>query len=316
MRSRSDGCPRRRRPASRSSSLRVDDEVAVDLADPHRAHGRGQRDVGDHQRGRGAVHGEDVVGVDVVDRERDRHQLRVVAPVLGEQRAQRAVDHARGQRALLARAALALEERAGDLAGRVHALLDIHRQREEVDVAHRAGDAVERTIVSPWRTTTAPEACLAILPVSNEISLPAISTDTRVTASLLIFTAFLFRPSVGGPLHVSLFPNHRSLADASSQPRTLDAQAVRILREGPREPLAQQLQRPAARPARRPHGSSARCPSGPVTISARWGKPPSWSTPKALQAAPLGSKSESCSLPTPSFSRKALCAQVESQETP
>ena len=61
--------------------------------------------------------------------------------------------------------------------------------------------AVARTIVSPWRTTTAPEACLAILPVSNEISLPAISTETRVTASLLMLTAFLFRPSVGGPFH-------------------------------------------------------------------------------------------------------------------
>ena len=116
----------------------VDDEVAVDLADAHRADGRRERDVGDHHRGRGAVHREDVVGVDVVDRERDRHQLRVVAPVLGEQRAQRAVDHARGQRRLLARAALALEERAGDLPGRVHALLDVHRQREEVDVAQGA----------------------------------------------------------------------------------------------------------------------------------------------------------------------------------
>ena len=63
--------------------------------------------------------------------------------------------------------------------------------------------AVQSTIVSPWRTTTAPEACLAILPVSNEISLPAISTETRVTASLLIFTAFLFRPSVGGPFSFS-----------------------------------------------------------------------------------------------------------------
>src|SRR4051794_22289532 len=50
--------------------------------------------------------------------------------------------------------------------------------------------AVLRTIVSPCRTTTAPEACLAILPVSNEISLPAISTDTVVTASLLICAAF------------------------------------------------------------------------------------------------------------------------------
>ena len=52
--------------------------------------------------------------------------------------------------------------------------------------------AVQRTIVSPWRTTTAPEACLAILPVSNEISLPAISTETRVTASD-IFISLLCR---------------------------------------------------------------------------------------------------------------------------
>ncbi len=47
--------------------------------------------------------------------------------------------------------------------------------------------AVARTMVSPWRTTTAPEACLAILPVSNEISLPEISTETRVTGSLLMW---------------------------------------------------------------------------------------------------------------------------------
>jgi hypothetical protein len=54
---------------------------------------------------------------------------------------------------------------------------------------------------------------LAILPVSKEISLPAISAETRVGASLLIFTAFLFRPSVGGPFLFSQFPNPRSLAD-------------------------------------------------------------------------------------------------------
>src|SRR5258706_13880939 len=58
--------------------------------------------------------------------------------------------------------------------------------------------AVLSTMVSPWRTTTAPEACLAILPVSNEISVPAISTETVVTESLLISVAFPARPSVGG----------------------------------------------------------------------------------------------------------------------
>ena len=113
--------------------------------------------------------------------------------------------------------------------------------------------AVARTIVSPWRTTTAPEACLAILPVSNEISLPAISTETRVTASLLIFTAFLFRPSVGGPFSFSRYPNATSLAErASDRPGTTAALAARRLAKRPRsggepaprrraEALAQQL---------------------------------------------------------------------------
>ena len=45
----------------------VDDEVAVDLADPHRADRRRERDVGDHQRRRRAVHREDVVRIHVVD---------------------------------------------------------------------------------------------------------------------------------------------------------------------------------------------------------------------------------------------------------
>src|SRR5205807_5524160 len=53
--------------------------------------------------------------------------------------------------------------------------------------------AVQRTMVSPERTTTAPEACLASLPVSNEISVPLISTDTRVTASD-IFNSLLAPP--------------------------------------------------------------------------------------------------------------------------
>src|SRR4051794_31671639 len=64
--------------------------------------------------------------------------------------------------------------------------------------------AVLRTIVSPWRTTTAPEACRAILPVSNEISLPAISTETVVTASLLICAAFP-GPPVGRRTDLSCF---------------------------------------------------------------------------------------------------------------
>src|SRR5215210_4461452 len=119
--------------------VRVDDEVALDLADPHGADRHRERDVGDHQGGGGAVHGQDVVGHDVVDRERDGDELRLAVPALGEERAQGAVDHAGDQGPLLAGAALALEERAGDLARGVHALLDVHSQREEVDVTRVAG---------------------------------------------------------------------------------------------------------------------------------------------------------------------------------
>ena len=93
---------------------------------------------GDRQRRGGAVHGEDVVGVDVVDRHRDRDQLGLVVPALGEERADRPVDHARGQRRLLAGFALATEERAGDLARGVHPLLDVDGEGKEVHVAQVA----------------------------------------------------------------------------------------------------------------------------------------------------------------------------------
>ena len=63
---------------------RIDDEVTVDLADPHRADRASERYVGDHQGGGGAVHRQDVVRMDVVDGDRNRHQLRLVVPALGE----------------------------------------------------------------------------------------------------------------------------------------------------------------------------------------------------------------------------------------
>ena len=80
---------------------------------------------------------------------------------------------------LLAGAALALEERAGDLARGVHPLLDVDRQRQEVDVAEVARGGGARGPGVAGGTTTAPEACLAILPVSKEISLPPMEVETR-----------------------------------------------------------------------------------------------------------------------------------------
>ena len=49
--------------------------------------------------------------------------------------------------------------------------------------------AVQSTTVSPAETTTAPLACLASRPVSNEISVPAISTETWVTSGMCSFPA-------------------------------------------------------------------------------------------------------------------------------
>ena len=74
--------------------------------------------------------------------------------------------------------------------------------------------------------------------------------------------------------------------------------------------------RPAGRRASRPHGSTRRRPSGPISTSARCGKPPGCRTPNARHAAPLGSKSESCSISIPSFSLNACWEGAASQETP
>ena len=67
--------------------------------------------------------------------------LHLVAEALGEARAQRAVGEATGEDGGLARPTLTTEDAAGDLARGVHALLDVDRQREEVDaLTGLAGD--------------------------------------------------------------------------------------------------------------------------------------------------------------------------------
>ena len=49
--------------------------------------------------------------------------------------------------------------------------------------------AVESTRVSLAETTTEPEACLASLPVSKEISVPPTSTETRVASDMYVLSA-------------------------------------------------------------------------------------------------------------------------------
>ena len=79
-----------------------------------------------------AEQGEDVA-VDLgVHRHHGGDDLDFIAEAIGEQRADRAVDQARGQRLLLGRAAFALEEAARDAAAGVELLLVVDRQREEI----------------------------------------------------------------------------------------------------------------------------------------------------------------------------------------
>ena len=89
------------------------------------------------------------------------------------------------------------ERRLGELAERLGGLETV-RGRKSTS-RRLPAVAVLRTTVSPALTTTAPEACLAIHPVSNEISVPPISTLTRVTSDICSFPS---RQSVAGPLRL------------------------------------------------------------------------------------------------------------------
>ena len=109
------------------------DPLAVGaVGDPHGADGALERDARQAQGGRGAVDGHHVVGVDQVGAEDGADDVDLVAEAVGEARAQRAVDQATGEDGLVAGLALTTEERAGDLAGGVHALFDVDGEGEEV----------------------------------------------------------------------------------------------------------------------------------------------------------------------------------------
>src|SRR5690606_18420153 len=87
--------------------------------------------------GGGAVDADDVVGVVGAVGHDGQDDLDLVAQALDEGGAQRAVGEAGGEDRVGAGAALATEERAGDAARGVHALLDVDGQREEVEVILR-----------------------------------------------------------------------------------------------------------------------------------------------------------------------------------
>src|SRR5690606_8619259 len=111
---------------------RVEQVLAVlvaDLGGADRAHERG---AGQRQRGRGADQGEHVA-VDLrVHRHHGGDDLDFVLVVLGEQRADRTVDQARDQGFLLRGAAFALEETTRDAAAGVELFLVVDGEGEEV----------------------------------------------------------------------------------------------------------------------------------------------------------------------------------------
>ena len=113
---------------------RIDDQLAVDAAHPHRRHRPVVRDVGDFQRGRSGDQREHVGVVVAIGGKHRDDDLGFLVVALGEQRAHRAVDQPRGQDFLFRGTALALEKAAGDFAGGEGALLVIHRERQEVDI--------------------------------------------------------------------------------------------------------------------------------------------------------------------------------------
>src|SRR6478609_8384615 len=116
---------------------RVRDPGTVEVREAHGADRAVERDARDHQRRGGTVDRDDVVRIRLVRTEDGRDDLHLVAEVGREARPQRAVGQAAGQDRRLAGTAFTPEERAGDLSRGVHALLDVDRQREEVDAVAR-----------------------------------------------------------------------------------------------------------------------------------------------------------------------------------
>jgi hypothetical protein len=144
-----------------SSTVGVQDVFAILEAHaaardrPHEGRARNR------QRGRGRDHRDDVGIVDKVVAQHRAHHQHFVLEARHEQRADRPVDQARGQRFLLGRARLALEEAAGHLAGGIVFFLVVNRQGEEIlpfGLGCLAKVTFAMTVVSPSVAMTEPSA--------------------------------------------------------------------------------------------------------------------------------------------------------------
>ena len=112
---------------------RVDDELAVDAADADGADRPFERNVADRQGGGGGHGPEHVRIILLISGQHRDHDLDVVLVALGKQRPNRPVGQARREDGGLRRPRLALDEAARDLARGVHPLLEVDREREEVE---------------------------------------------------------------------------------------------------------------------------------------------------------------------------------------
>ena len=112
---------------------RIEHVFVVDEADAGGADRAHERRARQRQRGGGGDHRHDVGIVLLIVRQHGDDHLRVAAPAVGEQRADRAVDQARRQRLLFGRTALALEIAAGNPAGGVVFFGVVDGQRKEID---------------------------------------------------------------------------------------------------------------------------------------------------------------------------------------
>ncbi len=108
------------------------DELAVDVAQPHRGDRPVKGERRENQRRRTAIHRQHVAVVLAVGGEDEAHHLDLVVKPVGKSGANRAVHQPRGEDFLGGRAAFALEEPAGELARRRHPLAIIAGQGKEI----------------------------------------------------------------------------------------------------------------------------------------------------------------------------------------
>ena len=112
--------------------------AVLGVGDAHRTDRPLERDTAEHERRGRGVDGDDVVRVLLVGAHDGADHLGLVAIALGEARPQGPVDQPAREDGLVARTALPTEERAGNLAGRVHPLFDVDGEGEEINALPHA----------------------------------------------------------------------------------------------------------------------------------------------------------------------------------